>query len=63
MRTEAAVRRYWQDVAQQNEEALREYFTPNARIRWQNTDEQFTVDGFSFTGHLRNLFLQALYHC
>jgi len=46
MRTEAAVRRYWQDVAQQKEEALREYFTQNARIRWHNTNEQFTAEEF-----------------
>ena len=46
MRTEAAVRRYWQDVAQQKEEALREYFTQNACIRWHNTDEQFTAEEF-----------------
>lgn len=46
MRTEAAVRRYWQDVAQQKEEVLREYFTQNARIRWHNTNEQFTAEEF-----------------
>ena len=46
MRTEAAIRSYWQAVAQQKEEALREYFTQDACIRWHNTNEQFTVEEF-----------------
>lgn len=37
---------YWKDVAEQNKEPLREYFLPEAQIRWHNTNELFTVEEF-----------------
>ncbi len=37
---------FWRDVAEQNETALRKYFTGDADIRWNNTNEQFSVDEY-----------------
>ncbi len=37
---------FWYHVAAQNEAALRICFTPDAYIRWNNTNEQFTVDEY-----------------
>ncbi|QSX05914.1 nuclear transport factor 2 family protein [Sedimentibacter sp. zth1] len=37
---------FWCDVANQNVEALKNYFAPNAHVRWHNTNEQFTTEEF-----------------
>lgn len=37
---------FWTDVAAQNDARLRNYFAPNAYIRWNNTNEQFTVEEY-----------------
>ena len=38
--------RYWQHIAAQDAVALRAYFTPEAQIRWHNSNELFTVPEF-----------------
>jgi hypothetical protein len=40
------INQYWEDIAKQNELALRQYFVEEAIIRWHNTNEQFTLDEF-----------------
>ncbi|MEG2013614.1 MAG: nuclear transport factor 2 family protein [Anaerovoracaceae bacterium] len=37
---------YWQDIANQNAHSLGEYFITDAYIRWNNTNEHFTVQEF-----------------
>lgn len=37
---------FWNAVASQNAAALKTYFTPTAYIRWNNTNEQFTVEEY-----------------
>lgn len=37
---------YWAAVTQQNALEIKKYFAENAYIRWNNTNEQFTVDEF-----------------
>lgn len=37
---------FWRDIAMQSGEALREYFTPDACIRWICSNEQFSVEEF-----------------
>ena len=37
---------YWEDVAKQNEKALKKYFHENARICWHDSNEQFDVMEF-----------------
>ncbi|MDD3429380.1 MAG: nuclear transport factor 2 family protein [Oscillospiraceae bacterium] len=37
---------YWHDVITQNANSLKNHFLPNAYIRWNNTNEQFTVAEF-----------------
>lgn len=37
---------YWKDIANQNANSLGEYFTSDAYIRWNNTNEHFTVQEF-----------------
>lgn len=37
------LRSFWNDVAQQKDSALKHYFTQDAYIRWNNTNEQFSV--------------------
>lgn len=37
---------YWRAVAEQDEEALRRYFHPGARIRWHCSNEAFSVAEF-----------------
>lgn len=46
MDTEDWLNKYWYAVASQNAEALKEYFLPNAIIRWHNTNEEFNVHEF-----------------
>ena len=38
--------RFWQHVASQNAETLREYFTADAEVRWHNSNECFTVSEY-----------------
>lgn len=38
--------KFWCDVAKQDSKAMKEYFTDDAYIRWNNTNEQFTVDEY-----------------
>lgn len=40
------LRAFWHDIATQNAEALPAYFADDAYIRWNNTNEQFTVAEF-----------------
>lgn len=37
---------YWRDIANQDASSLEKYFIPDAYIRWNNTNEQFTVQEF-----------------
>jgi len=37
---------YWARAAGQDAEALRSYFREDARIRWHNTNEEFTTEEF-----------------
>lgn len=37
---------FWRDVAEQNQAALKTYFTPDAYIRWNDTNEQFSVEEY-----------------
>ena len=46
MNIEERLTAYWQDVANQNAAALAQYFTLDAYIRWNNTNEHFTVQEF-----------------
>lgn len=40
------IKNFWSDVAAQDAAELKAYFNPNAYVRWNNTNEQFTVDEF-----------------
>ena len=37
---------FWNDVLEQNADALRDYFHENAYINWHCTNEHFTVEEF-----------------
>lgn len=37
---------FWRDVISQNKAELATYFMPDAVIRWNNTNEQFTVEEY-----------------
>lgn len=37
---------FFNDVVTQNAKALKSYFTPDAYIRWNNTNEQFTPEEY-----------------
>lgn len=37
---------YWDAVLRQDAPAIRPYFCPDARIRWHNTNESFSVEEF-----------------
>lgn len=37
---------FWQDVARQNESELKSYFTTDAYIRWNDTNEEFSVEEY-----------------
>lgn len=43
---ENRIRALWQAIAEQDEEKLMRFFTPDARILWPNTDEQFDLAGY-----------------
>lgn len=36
----------WRAVAEQDEEKLAQFFTPDARIYWPNTEERFDLNGY-----------------
>ena len=40
------VQKYWDAVLKQQAEVMRTYFHKEARIRWINTNEGFTVEEF-----------------
>lgn len=37
---------FWRDVAKQNESALKNYFTADAYILWNDTNEEFSVEEY-----------------
>lgn len=37
---------FWQDVASQNADKLQSYFSPDAVIKWHNTNELFSVQQY-----------------
>lgn len=37
---------FWKDVARQNETALKDYFTTTAYVRWNGTNEEFSVEEY-----------------
>lgn len=58
------IKQYWQAVLQQDAEALRTYFLPDAYVNWHNTNEHFTAEEFiranceypgSWTGKIQRL--------
>ncbi len=40
------IQQFWEAVASQNAERLRELFLPDAIIRWHNTNEQFLLEEY-----------------
>ncbi len=46
MDREQLIKKFWNDVAVQDAASLKAYFAPNAYVRWNNTNEQFTVDEY-----------------
>lgn len=46
MKQDQSIISFFANVAAQRSDALREYFTPDAVIRWHNTNEQFTVEEY-----------------
>lgn len=46
MKIEELIHRFWEDVANQDDVALAEYFVPEAIIQWHNTNEKFTVEEY-----------------
>lgn len=40
------IKEFWNAVLRQDEEAMREYFRPDAWVNWYNTNEHFTVEEF-----------------
>ena len=43
---EVTIRSLWQAIAEQNEEKLVCFFTPDAQILWPNTEERFDLNGY-----------------
>lgn len=46
MEKKQLIKNFWSDIAAQHATKLKEYFHPDAYVRWNNTNEQFTVDEF-----------------
>lgn len=46
MEVEDTIRALWQAAAEQDEERLARFFTPDARVFWPNTDERFDLTGY-----------------
>lgn len=40
------IHKYWEDVLEQDEKAIKTYFHENAYVNWHNSNEHFTVDEF-----------------
>ena len=40
------ITQFWIDVLQQDADAIRTYFAPDAWVNWHNTNEHFTVEEF-----------------
>ena len=40
------IKQYWEDVLNQDANAMRTWFAPDAWINWHNTNEHFTVEEF-----------------
>lgn len=40
------IQAYWKTVLMQDASTLKDYFCPDAYVRWHNTNEQFTVEEF-----------------
>ena len=40
------IKEFWDAVLRQDADAIREYFLPDARVNWHNTNERFTVEEF-----------------
>lgn len=40
------IQQYWKDICNQDADAIRQWFFPDAWINWHNTNEHFTVEGF-----------------
>lgn len=40
------IKQYWDDILNQDADAIRTWFAPNAWIRWHNTNEHFSVEEF-----------------
>lgn len=40
------IHQYWRTALEQDASAMKNYFHPDAVVRWHNTNEQFTVDEF-----------------
>mgnify|MGYP000904612182 CR=1 FL=1 len=59
MREKQTLIDYWQSVAAQDEKALERLFHPDARIRWHNTNECFTVGEFIRA----NCEYPGIWHC
>lgn len=45
-KTHAIIKRFFNDVVNQNAEQLKEYFAANAVVRWHNSNEQFTASDY-----------------
>ena len=43
---EIRIRALWQAIAEQDEEKLARFFTPDAEILWPNTEERFDLNGY-----------------
>ena len=40
------IQHFWEVTLQQNADAMKEFFTSNAWVKWHNTNELFTVEEF-----------------
>lgn len=40
------INNFWHDVLQQDANAIRTYFAPDAWVSWHNTNERFTVEEY-----------------
>ena len=67
---ESRIRALWQAIAEQDEEKLMRFFTPDAQILWPNPDEQFDLTGYlrancdypgSWSGKVERIALDGSY--
>jgi len=40
------ITKYWNDALEQNRDELRDYFLPEAQVKWHDTNELFTLDEY-----------------